>query len=86
MNKVYYKNGKVPLTPKELATAANVVCQKPIFTPEMFEGEKSRISGNGHCYCNGNGEFDLLPASDPVVKESGKRYMVCRKCGGFSHL
>ena len=32
------------------------------------------------------GEFDLLPYSDPLIREGGKAYMKCRKCGCISHL
>lgn len=88
MNKVYNMGECEPLTPKELANAANTICCKPIFSPFDFseDNPKSRISGSGHCYCGGNGEFELLPLYDAAVKEGHKRYMVCRKCGGTSHL
>ena len=46
----------------------------------------SRIQGNGHCDCYGDGTFDLLPITHPDVQDGMKRYMVCRKCGCYSHL
>lgn len=70
------------------------------FTEQMFvphDGDKQnpyRLSGY-HCDCGyddtiegkpSNGEFELLPLHDASVREGGKAYMQCRKCGGFSHL
>lgn len=86
MNKVYKKGGKTPLTSQELAVAANAITRSKPFTASMFEGETSRISGSGHCACNGNGEFELLPLYDSAVQEGQKRYMICRNCGCVSHL
>lgn len=86
MNKVYKPNQTVPLTAAQLAAEANAITLNKPFTPEMFEGPKSRIQGAGHCDCGGNGEFDLLPVYHADVREGQKRYMVCRKCGGYSHL
>lgn len=86
MNRVYAPNGKNPLTPQEIASAANAITRNKPFLPSDFEGERSRISGTGHCACDGNGEFELLPPSHPDVKEGQKRYMFCRKCGCWSHL
>lgn len=45
-----------------------------------------RIQGKGHCNCYGDGTFDLLPITHPDVQDGMKRYMVCRKCGCYSHL
>lgn len=86
MNKVYLPGKKVPATPEELAKAANAITVANPFSPSDFTGENSRIAGAGHCYCGGNGEFELLPLYDEAVKSGGKRYMVCRICGGVSHL
>lgn len=70
------------------------------FTEEMFvphEGDKQnpyRLSGN-HCDCGcdesaigkpSNGEFELLPLNDTSVREGGKAYMKCKRCGCYSHL
>ena len=86
MNLVFKKGSNNPLTPTELAMEANVITSNHPFTDLDFEGPNSRIQGSGHCDCGGNGEFDLLPLYDPSVREGGKRYMVCRKCGCYSHL
>lgn len=86
MNKIYDMGSNIPLAPEELAIRANALTRNKPFTPDMFEGPKSRISGYGHCNCNGDGEFELLPVYSPEVKEGEKRYMVCRKCGCYSHL
>lgn len=70
------------------------------FTENMFvahENDKQnpyRLGGN-HCDCGcdetsvgkpSNGEFELLPLTDTSVREGGKAYMQCKKCGCFSHL
>lgn len=86
MNQVFDVNGKVPLTSQEIADAANALSHNKPFTKEMFEGPSSRIQGTGHCSCSGNGEFELLSLYDSAVQEGQKRYMQCRKCGGWSHL
>lgn len=86
MNKVFYKGGHIPLTPAQLAKEANAIYSRPVFCPEDFEGTDSRIAGIGHCDCNNDAEFELLPINDISVIEGQKRYMVCRKCGGISHL
>ena len=86
MNTVYSRYGKTPLTPEQLAREANAITEDKPFTPDMFEGPKSRISGDGHCWCAGNGEFELLPVYHRDVVQGKKRYMVCRKCGAYSHL
>lgn len=87
MNRVF-KEGEytTPLTPKELCIAANIITSNYPFKESDFMGENSRIQGSGHCDCGGNGDFELLAANDPDVIEGGKRYMHCRKCGGWSHL
>ena len=70
------------------------------FTEEMFvahNGDKQnpyRLAGN-HCDCGCDenaigkpsmGEFELLPLYDASVREGGKAYMKCKKCGCYSHL
>ena len=86
MNRVFY-HGK-ELTPMELAIAANAITKNKPFLASDFDPKNpnNRIAGTGHCYCEGNGEFELLPVYDLDVKEGKKRYMCCRKCGGWSHL
>ena len=87
MNQIYLMGSNMPLSPQQIAVQANVLHPKTKpFTAADFSGEKSRISGNGHCDCSGDGEFELLPASHPDVREGQKRYMICRKCGAYSHL
>ena len=87
MNQVFYKGGRTPLTPEQLAKEANAIYdRKGPFQPSDYMGEHSRIASTGMCYCEGNGEFELLPLTDPAVQESKKRYMICRKCGAVEHL
>lgn len=86
MNKVYKDKSKTPLTPAELATAANAITKRKPFTSFDFDGPDSRIQGAGHCDCEGEGEFELLPVNHPDVVDGKKRYMICRKCGCYSHL
>lgn len=87
VNRVFYKGGTKPLTPEQLAKEANALYKgKTIFSPADFIGEGSRIAGSNMCYCDDNGEFELLPLNDPVVAEGQKRYMICRKCGAVEHL
>ena len=87
MNRVFDKNG-VELTPAQMANEANAISKNKPFKPWDFDvrNPTCRISGTGHCACGGDGEFVLLPANDPDVIQGGKRYMQCRKCGGWSHL
>ena len=86
MNRVYLMGAKTPLQPFQLAAQANAILSRKVFTSFDFMGEESRVAGAGHCECSGNGEFELLPANHPMVIEGGKRYMVCRNCGCYSHL
>lgn len=88
MNRVFYHLTNIELTPEKLAREANQLLGKPILTAWDYDpaNPKSRIAGPGHCYCGGDGEFDLLPITHPDVQAGGKRYMECRKCGGWSHL
>ena len=87
MNTIVLMGSNTPLSPQQIAGQANAIYpnSKP-FTAEDFTGNSCRIAGAGHCDCGGNGEFELLPISHPDVKEGQKRYMVCRKCGAYSHL
>jgi len=85
MNYVYNIGKFTPLTSSELSDAANEVCVFKVFEASDFTGTTNRISGI-HCSCNGNGEFELLPAVHPDCVAGGKRYMKCRICGGVSHL
>ena len=83
MNKVFKDNNN-EYTAKELIYAFGFDSDKyvgKISESEMME----RLEGN-HCECYGNGEFVLLPADHPDCVEGMKRYMQCRKCGGWSHL
>lgn len=54
-------------------------------------GKSCRLRGY-HCNCgvdgNGisNGNFTLLPLLDESVREGGKAYMICERCGAVSHL
>ena len=84
-NRVLKENGKGYMSPFELADAANMLYKKKPFTFHDFHGQNSRLNGS-LCGCEGNGIFRLLPLSDPNVKQGGKRYMQCTKCGGWSHL
>lgn len=66
-----------------------------MFIPHNEDGKTSyRLTGY-HCDCGcdenaigkpSRGEFELLPLTDSSVREGGKAYMKCRKCGGYSHL
>lgn len=88
MNIIFLMGSNMPLSPQQIADQANAlypVAAKP-FTAIDFSGDNSRISGPGHCDCGGDGEFELLPMSNPDVREGQKRYMICRKCGAYSHL
>lgn len=86
MIRIYSLENEIPLLPEQLADEANAITTSKPFTPEMFVGKKSRISGSGHCDCQDGGMFVLLPLDDISVQESGKRYMRCLICGGISHL
>ena len=62
--------------------------KKDVFTPADFP---ERLKGC-HCSCGTTedgysaGEFELLLLNSEEVREGGKAYMQCIKCGGFSHL
>ena len=89
---VYHPDGHA-MTNKELADWANVVHRiaggrgNP-FTENDFP---FRLRG-WMCDCPvdtdgiSTGEFDLLPLYSSAVREGGKAYMACRKCGCHSHL
>ena len=97
---VYKPHSCTPLSPEQIAAWANTVesaigkVPRPSFTASMFVGEKSRLNGH-HCACGTEdgtsnspslGEFELLPLRSEEVLSGMKAYMVCRKCGCFSHL
>ena len=44
MNKVYFPGGKTPITPVQMANAANAITRRDCFTPYDFMGDDSRIS------------------------------------------
>lgn len=89
---VFNPNGIV-MTCSELAKWANTVHQiaggkgNP-FTENMIP---ERLKGD-MCSCGTDsngislGEFVLLPLFDESVREGGKAYMQCKKCGCWSHL
>lgn len=77
----------------DLAKWANAVHKlaggkKDVFSPSDFP---ERLKGC-HCSCGTTedgysaGEFELLPLDSEDVREGGKAYMKCIKCGGYSHL
>jgi hypothetical protein len=75
-----YENGNL-LSSQGLADAANAIGKG--FAKEDYP---NRLKGS-MCACGPNkGIFDLLPANDAACIEGGKRYMVCRNCGCYSHL
>lgn len=77
--KVFRNHEKHELSLREIISEAGF---KGISEEEMAV----RLQGN-LCMCgNSNGEFDLLPPDAPECIDGGKRYMVCRKCGCYSHL
>lgn len=67
---------------------------KEMYIPHDEKENQYRLSGHlCDCGCEENlcgkpskGEFELLPLSDEAVQQGGKAYMVCQKCGGYSHL
>ena len=97
MAKIFALNGK-ELTTQEIAEWGNVIHHQAggkgnPFSAEDYEpyNPKSRLSGD-MCNCGTDssgislGEFKLLPATDPSVKDGGKAYMICKNCGCYSHL
>ena len=98
--KIYSPSGRL-MNSEEIAKFANHVHQMfakgSPYTKGMYEeheGEDYRLSGC-HCDCGyeydlpgrpTKGEFQLLPPSSKEVQDGQKVYMVCRKCGGYSHL
>lgn len=73
-----FENGK-ELSPSECIKKAGF---RDMTADEMVQ----RLKGD-HCSCGKNmGEFELLPEDSPEVVSGGKRYMICRNCGGYSHL
>ena len=89
---VYHPDGHL-MTNKEIADWANEMHRiaggkgNP-FTKKDFP---SRLKGK-MCFCPvdekgiSTGEFKLLPFYDDAIKEGGKAYMICQKCGCYSHL
>lgn len=88
-----------PKTPLGLAIYANAVHQAAggkgmPFSPWMFDSNNTKDNRLKGCLCDcgydksglSNGKFTLFSLSDPVVRESGKAYMKCKKCGCISHL
>ena len=98
--KIHSPSGRL-MNSTDIATFANHVHQMfakgSPYTKEMYEeheGKDYRLSGY-HCDCGYNhdlpgnptkGEFQLLPPSSEEVRDGQKAYMVCRKCGHYSHL
>lgn len=98
---IYSPRGVRQFNAEECAAFANHVHQMfakgSPYTKEMFEehdGKDYRLSGD-HCACGSNsdivgnptnGEFELLPMWSAEVQDGQKAYMVCRKCGCYSHL
>lgn len=99
--KIFSPRGVRQFNSEEVAAYANHVHQMfakgAPYTKEMYEehdGKDYRLSGC-HCACGcneslpgrpSNGEFELLPMRSEEVQSGQKAYMVCRKCGGYSHL
>lgn len=95
-----YKNGEL-CSPVDLANHANAVhhalgAKGNPYTPEMFtpNDKDYRLSGV-HCDCGCDekavgkptfGEFELFAPDSEDVQSGGKAYMICRKCGCYSHL
>ena len=87
MNKIFLEDGKTEITDDARALIYALGFNSNKYFGRIFPGEmKERIQGKGHCDCCGDGEFVLLPVTHPDVVEGQKRYMICRKCGGWSHL
>ena len=100
LTKIYSPNApNVPLKPDQIADWANKVHRlvgggKDVFTARDFSQILACHSRLGGCHCScgvnekgfSNGQFDLLPLDDEAVISGGKAYMVCRVCGGISHL
>ena len=86
MNTIRSSKNGITLNINEIKNAFNEVYSNPTFKTNFTDEEMhDRIIGN-HCDCNGNGDFVLLDANDQACQEGGKRYMICQKCGGSSHL
>lgn len=97
---VYISGGRIPLSAKQLANWGNGIMTRLVgkkiepFSEADFTGPKSRLNGF-HCICGTEdgtvnspslGEFDLLSPESSEVRDGQKAYMVCRKCGCYSHL
>ena len=95
-----YRNGEL-LSPVGIANHANAVHHalggkgEP-YTPDMFTPiTKDYRLGGCHCDCGCDenklgkpslGEFELFAPDSEEVLSGGKAYMICRKCGCYSHL
>ena len=77
-----HENSKRPMNIAELTNTFNKF--HSINNGEMYD--ESRITGQ-LCECpSGRGSFVLLPLDSQEVKEGGKLYMRCQRCGCYSHL
>ena len=83
---------KRPLSAKELADWANKVSRefggKCLFSesdyPKRLWGDLCACGTNSDGYSNG--VFTLCEISSEVVRYGQKAYMICEKCGLYSHL
>ena len=95
-----YRNGE-ELSPDGIANHANAVhhalgAKGDPYTPDMFTPNDSyyRLGGDlCNCGCDltaigepSLGEFELFAPDSDDVQSGGKAYMICRKCGCYSHL
>lgn len=80
-----FKNGRL-LSDEEIVEEAYALTPTPKVFPSCIKSFVMNRLGGHLCDCPEGGDFDLLPVDDPAVQEGGKRYMVCRKCGLYSHL
>ena len=81
MNFVYEMGKLTPLTPSQLADAANLVNPFGAYTEMDFMGSDDRTQ-NIMCQCKGSAEFELLPPKDGEYR----RYVRCRICGEIKPL
>lgn len=85
-------SGNRPLTAKELADWANTVSCHVGGRANFTESDYPKRLWGDHCSCGTNqdgyskGVFTLCPLLSEVVKEGKKAYMICDKCGLYSHL
>lgn len=81
LNFVYEKDKLTPLTPKQLAKAANLVNPFGAYSEADFDGANDRVQ-RIECFCRGNGEFELLPPEPNDLRRTVK----CRLCGAVRLL